>query len=526
VAGQIRDVKFKQVLTECRVIVRSFGHSRIHEVQEQRDTGSDKAVYDCAEEKSHDNKEKHVDKPRERSGPERSGWSRERGQSLPLGGTERREERSLSQSNPCDWLIKFVQHGEGLAYVEVDEETPKGQSHVDHPRITLIGLAHLTNDLSGNFLSSLTPYLVLRGAISATVAGFVVFAYLIGSSVLQPAFGILSDRQGRKWFAVVGPLWLCVAAAFTGWVNNSWELLLLAGVGGLGTAAFHPQAAAMVDALSPRNKGRSMAIFSMGGNIGFAIGPLLAARVALAGLHWSIVLIAPGIAIAILLALFAPAPVRRETPLEMGALLHTIRSQWIALSVIVWIIALRSAVQIALIIFLPLFYHARGFAPEIGSYLAFVLSLAGAIGGLVGGHVSDLYGRRLITVATLALAAPAIVLTLLASGIAVWPLIAVAGALLLASNSVMVVAAQGLLPENTGLASGLTLGLGFGLSGLVTSLLSALSDYTSVTTAIFAIPLLALLAAALSLMLPKDERFGRMRVLEPQTAGMRPASGE
>lgn len=414
----------------------------------------------------------------------------------------------------------------GLALVDMDEETLQGQGHVDHPRITLIGLAHLTNDLSGNFLSSLTPYLVLRGAISATVAGLVVFVYLIGSSVLQPAFGILSDRQGRKWFAVVGPLWLSVAAAFTGWVNNSWELLLLAGVGGLGTAAFHPQAAAMVDGLSPRNKGRSMAIFSMGGNIGFAIGPLLAARVALSGLHWSIVLIAPGIALAVLLALFAPAPARRETPLEMRSLMHTIRSKWVALSVIVWIIALRSAVQIALIIFLPLFYHERGFAPEIGSYLAFVLSLAGAVGGLVGGHFSDLYGRRLITVATLALAAPAIVLTLLASGVAVWPLVAVAGALLLASNSVMVVAAQGLLPENTGLASGLTLGLGFGLSGLVTSLLSALSDQTSVTTAIFAIPLLALLAAALSLMLPKDERFGRIRVLEPRTSGMRPASGE
>jgi FSR family fosmidomycin resistance protein-like MFS transporter len=378
------------------------------------------------------------------------------------------------------------------------------REHIDHPRISLIGFAHLTNDLSGNFLTSLTPYLVLRGAISATGAGLVVFVYLIGSSVLQPIFGVLADRQGRKWFAVLGPLWLCVASAFTGWVTASWELLTLAGIGGLGTAAFHPQAAAMVDSLSPRHKGRSMAIFSMGGNIGFAIGPLVAAWIAIAGLHWTLILVAPGLAIAVLLALFAPTPTRHEIPLHLTGLRTIIQARWFPLSVMVVVIALRSAVQLALIIFLPIFYHDRGYAPEIGSYLAFVLSLAGAGGGFFGGHVSDLYGRRAVTVATLALAAPAILITLLVSGPAVWPLMVISGALLLASNSVMVVAAQQILPENTGLASGLTLGLGFGLSGLITSLLSIMADHTSITLAVFTIPAIALVSAVLSLWMPED----------------------
>lgn len=378
------------------------------------------------------------------------------------------------------------------------------RDHIDHPRISLIGLAHLTNDLSGNFLTSLTPYLVLRGAISATGAGFVVFVYLIGSSVLQPFFGVLADRQGRKWFAVLGPLWLCVAAAFTGWVTGSWELLTLAGIGGLGTAAFHPQAAAMVDSLSPRHKGRSMAIFSMGGNIGFAIGPLAAAWVAIAGLHWTLLLVAPGVTVAVLLALFAPTPGRRKTVPDMAGLQSIIQARWFPLSVMVVVIALRSAIQLGLIIFLPLFYHDRGYAPEIGSYLAFVLSLAGAGGGFLGGHVSDLYGRRAVTVATLALSAPAIFFTLLATGPVVWPLMVIAGSLLLASNSVMVVAAQQILPENTGLASGLTLGLGFGLSGLITSMLSILADHTSISFAIFTIPAIALVSAVLSLMMPED----------------------
>jgi FSR family fosmidomycin resistance protein-like MFS transporter len=409
---------------------------------------------------------------------------------------------------------------------EVRDEANDSQSHVDHARIALTGTAHLVNDLSGNFLSSLTPYLVLRGSISATVAGFVVFVYLIGSSVLQPIFGVLSDRQGRKWFAVIGPVWLCVAAGLIGFVQHSWQLLALAAIGGLGTAAFHPQAAAMVDSLSPRAKGRSMSIFTMGGNIGFAFGPIVAAGVAMAGLHWSVLLILPGIAIAILMGRYAPKPQRREVPLDMAALRVTLRSRWFALLVIVAIIALRSAVQISLIVFLPLYFHARGYAPEIGSYLAFLLSLSGAVGGFFGGHISDIYGRRPITAISLLLAAPAIALTLVAGPVLIWPLIVVAGALLLASNSVMVVAAQSLLPGNTGLASGLTLGLGFGLSGFVTAMLSTFADHTSVTHAAFAIPVLAALAAVLGILLPSERTLPQLNAVPAPVHTVRPAGGE
>jgi FSR family fosmidomycin resistance protein-like MFS transporter len=371
-------------------------------------------------------------------------------------------------------------------------------SRTDYPRVGLLSAGHLINDLYGNFITSLMPYLVIRGEITTTAAGFVLLVYLIGSSVLQPIFGLISDRTGRRAFAVVGPVWVGLAASAIARANTSIMLLTIAGIGGLGTAAFHPQAASMVDTLSPTNKGRSMAYFSMGGNIGFALGPVAAAVVASVGLTWTPAILLPGALIGLSLARCAPHVGRSEESFAFADLKETILVAWKQINLVVSVIAIRSAAQYALIIFLPLYYHLRGFSPELGSYYAFVLSLAGAIGGLAGGHFSDVYGRRRIVVLSLVMAAPLLVLTLLVPVAFVWPLVALSGASLLASNSVTVVQGQELLPRHRGLASGLTLGFGFGLSGLIASGLTALSDHIGVESAIFAAPVLAVVAAILA----------------------------
>ena len=368
----------------------------------------------------------------------------------------------------------------------------------DFARVGLLSVGHLMNDLYGNLITSLMPYLVIRGEISTTAAGFVLLVYLIGSSVLQPIFGLISDRTGRRAFAVVGPAWVGLAAAVIGHANSTATLLVLAGVGGLGTAAFHPQAASMVDSLSPTNKGRSMSLFSMGGNVGFALGPVGAAILATVGLQWSPLALIPGALVALALARYAPHVARSSETVTFVDLKASIHGVWREINLVVSVIAIRSASQYALIIFLPIYYHLRGFPAELGSYYAFVLSLAGAFGGLIGGHYSDVYGRRRIVVISLVAAAPLLVVSLLAPAVFVWPLIALSGATLLASNSVTVVQGQELLPRHRGLASGLTLGLGFGLSGIIASGLTAFADHIGVETAIFAAPVLALCAAGLA----------------------------
>lgn len=372
----------------------------------------------------------------------------------------------------------------------------------DYPRVSLISAGHLINDLYGSMITALTPYLIVRGDISTGAAGFILLVYLIGSSVMQPLFGLVSDRSGRRIFAVAGPLWVGVAAASFGWANNSLVLLGIAGIGGIGTAAFHPQAASMVNSLSPRRKGWSMSIFSVGGNIGFASGPIVAAGIALIGLHWTPIVLIPGIVICGLLARYAPNPKVGAVPFSLDDLRAAFARSGGSLALIVAIIAIRSGTQFGIIVFLPLYYHARGFPVQLGSYYAFVFSLAGALGGLAGGELSDRYGRKVVVTASLGLTTPLLALALLSGGILIWPLLALSGAALLASNSVTVVQGQEFLPRSTGIASGLTLGLGFGLSGVITSVLANVAQHVGITPVVIAIPFFPLLAAVLALLVP------------------------
>lgn len=377
---------------------------------------------------------------------------------------------------------------------------------IDYPRVALLSVGHLTNDMYGNLISSLTPYLVIRGEISTSMAGLVVLTYLLGSSVLQPFVGHASDRSGRRVFAVFGPIWVGLAAVAIALIGNSATILLLAGIGGIGTAAFHPQAASMVQRLSLHSRGWVMSIFSTGGNVGFAIGPLLAALIATAGMRFSPLVLIPGVGVTAVLALYAPSAGSTGASTDSESLGASLARTWPSLSAIVSIIALRSGIQFALLLFLPLYYHAQGASAQLGSYYAFVISLAGALGGLAGGRLSDRLGRKPVVVGSLLLALPLLVLSLLVHGPLVWPLLVLAGASLLASNSVTVVQGQELLPASAGIASGLTLGLGFGLSGLVGSGMAVLADHIGVGTAIFLVPLLAPVAAAVALQVPDRSR--------------------
>lgn len=377
--------------------------------------------------------------------------------------------------------------------------------HPDMRRVSLIGLGHFTNDLYGNLATSMAPYFVIAGKLSAPVAGAMVLVFLAGSSVFQPLFGIISDRSGRRWFAVAGPAWIGCCMSLLVIAPGAWTIFVLVALGGVGTAAFHPQGASMVNRLAGQSRGWAMSIFSTGGNLGYGLGPILAATLWAINSRWTVLVAVPGLACSALLFRFAPT-VKSHGMTSAGSSLRDAKANVGPLSLIVLVIAIRSGAMSAVIFLAPLYFHAQHLPPSWGSYGSTIFLLAGAAFGLYAGRLSDRIGRKPVVVWSLIAASPLILLIAILPGLTTWPAMAAAGAAILASNSVTVVQAQEMLPANAGLAAGLSLGLGFGLSGVITLLVSIISKPVGPQQTIVLAASLPLLAAALAAVLPEGRR--------------------
>ena len=336
--------------------------------------------------------------------------------------------------------------------------------------ILLMFLGHIWVDTSQGILPIVLPKLKETLALNYFEVGLVVTVLNLTSSVIQPIFGYISDKIRTGWFVPVGILWTACMMGLLGWAPGYVSVLLLVGFAGLGTAAFHPRAMMVVNLVSGPRKGLGAAIFSTGGNLGFALGPMVGSLLVLGfGLHATIGLLGPGVLMALTI-LFCPGDfLRREAPGKGEAKSgngghHDLL--WGSLVLTCLVVTLRSSVYLSCITYLPLFMQEQGLPLTTGGLVLTVFLAGGAAAGLYGGHLSDRMGRRRVIIVSLLLYPIFMSLMILSSGPVLWVLAAASGAALLASFSVTIVLAQELLPRNLGLASGLILGLGFGMGGL------------------------------------------------------------
>lgn len=367
-------------------------------------------------------------------------------------------------------------------------------------RIAALSLAHLINDSYMNLIQTLLPFFVAAG-LGIGRGAFLVSAFTTTSSILQPIFGYLADRHGQRWIVYVGTAWMALLLGLLG-VTDSYPLMLaLALLSGFGTAAFHPQAAAMVGSLAGKRKGFHLSVFSAAGNVGWAVTPLLAVPlVKTFGLGLTPLFIIPGVAVAVVLWLAAPRiPSRAAVAAE--PLLPVLRQVWPELSKVVLVVSLRSLAYFGLITFLPLYLQERGIPLTQGGQLLFLMLFAGAVGGLVGGSLSDRMGRKAVTGTSLALSTPLFLWFLSTSGPGSIVLLCLAGASLLASFSVTVAMAQELISRNAAIASGLTLGFGVGIGGLGVGLVGMLIEHVGIAPAITLLAWCPLAAALATLLL-------------------------
>ncbi|WP_328807619.1 MFS transporter [Nonomuraea antri] len=356
--------------------------------------------------------------------------------------------------------------------------------------ITLLSVGHACVDVYQGAVAALVPFFVAERAYTyAAVSGVVLAASLL-SSIVQPLFGVLTDKWAMPWLLPAATLAGGAGVALAG-VGDSYALTLAAvAVSGIGVAAYHPEAA-RVARQAAGGSHTAMGGFSLGGNLGFAVAPLLVfAAMAVGGLDATPLLVVPAVAGA-LLCLTALRAVTPRAAAAARADLPVRRDDWPSFFRLTGAIMCRSVVFVGLSTFVALYVRQRTSGGELSGTLAlFVLYLGGAVGTVAGGRLADRFGRVRVVQWSYALTVLAVAGVVFVPGPPLYLFVALTSAGLYVPFSLHITLGQDYLPNRMGTASGVTLGLTVSVGGLAGPLVGVVADTAGLRTAL--LPLIVL----------------------------------
>lgn len=352
--------------------------------------------------------------------------------------------------------------------------------------------------------------LYLKDTLGLTLAqiGLLLGAYQMTSSLTQPLFGYLSDRYGGRWFAVGGLVWLAVLQGLVGFMPTFESALVIAALAGLGSAAFHPQGASGANIAAGEQKSAGVAMFMLGGNGGFAVGPILAALVMGAmGVRGTAVLGLVGLLIAPFLYFLTGRAQKQGSDkkkaswkIELNPLFTTT-----AVVALIVVMSLRAMSQQSFSSFTPQFFvDIAGFSKAQASLLSSVMLFVLAFGTLTGGMLADRIGGVKVMAISMLVSAPLMAAMFLLGD---WRAFWVAPFLGFASGAAwppMLVMAQSLFPKNAGVGSGVALGFVFAMGGIGLQITGWLAEpqRLGLLTAMLILSVVPLITAILVMLLP------------------------
>jgi len=379
---------------------------------------------------------------------------------------------------------------------------------MDKKALSLLSLGHMVTDINQGALPVLLPFVKEALHISYTKSGLILLLANLTSSIIQPAFGHLSDRYPQGWFLPGGIFLASIAFSLTGFAWNYEVLVFLVILSGMGIASYHPEGYRTAHFFTGRRKATGMALFSVGGNLGFSLGPLMVTYVVTYwGLKGTGLFSIPGI-VTVVLFLFSlkwlTSPIRSSALGQEGQVKsRSLSGSGLGLVMLILAVTMRSWIQVGLMTYIPFYYinYLKGDAIYAGQ-LVFIFLMAGAVGTLVGGPLADRWGHKNFLLISMAVTFPLIVGFLKASG---WPIaifLGLAGFVSVTSFSVTVVMAQEMLPGNIGVASGLMVGFAIGTGGIGVTLLGYLADLWGVPVALNAIGFMPLVGFLIICFIP------------------------
>lgn len=385
-----------------------------------------------------------------------------------------------------------------------------------------LSFGHLATDLSQGALPALLPLFKTQYHLSYTDVGLVVLVANISSSIIQPAFGILSDRVQMRWLMPAGALISGTGIILAVSATHYSVMMAMIFLSGLGVAAFHPEGYKFAGLASGARRATGMSYFSVGGNLGYGLGPA-AASIALhfagaRGLFYYVPVFSISAAVILWLAgsprrrarleseWHAPAqpPARPAAGPVPGAPIGGLAAQTV-LGLLVAFVILRSWVSVGEASFIPLYFTGvRHLNPTYAGLMVSLFLGAGSVGTLFGGMAADRWGRRRMLLVSMLILPPLLWLIPRAVGPAGLVAALVAGMASVSTFAVVMVMAQSIMPQRIGLISGLIIGFAVGTGGIGTTLLGVIADRWGVLRALDFTALLPLAALAIALLLPHD----------------------
>lgn len=408
-------------------------------------------------------------------------------------------------------------------------------------QMALITIGHLSCDINHGALPATLPFFIAAYGFNYQTAAGIMFAFACLSSLIQPIFGYLADKYPRPW---VVPLSIVLGGgglAATGFVSDYWTIFAFVMVSGVGAALFHPEAARFANKASGDKKGTGLSIFSVGGNSGFVLGPIVAASsLEFFGLRGTAVFGVFGLTMAAILLYqlstrqgHAKHALKNSAAMSKTASAENVKNAtthaadnvdeeihgencWFDFSKLTGIIITRSTVFVACNTFIPLYWiHQFGMETKSGALMLSLFCTVGVCFNILGGIMADRIGFLAIIRWSYVILFPAV----LFFGVTTNPYIACALMVpmamgLYASFSSMVVLGQKYLAKNIGFASGVTLGLATSMGGMMAPLLGWVADNYGLSGALQVLSGVVFVGLLFALVLSEPKTPSRAVVVE------------
>ena len=362
----------------------------------------------------------------------------------------------------------------------------------------VLSAGHFSCDINTGALPGLLPFFVTLYGMDYKLAAGLMFASSFLSSIIQPLIGYISDKKSYAYLMPLGILLSGLSLGSVAFIHDYTLIFVAVTLMGIGNAIFHPEAARMVNGLSEGNKALSMSIFSTGGSAGFCIGPILGASLAtIWGMNSLIFFGGFCIIMSSLIAFLMPKMrrmVKHIAKKQANDEADNKENDWNAFSRLTVFVVVRAALYTSLTTFLPLYcVNILNQSEAVGSVTITVLAMVGIFTNWMGGYAADKWGNSFVLrIGMLVMGLALLAFNFNHNLALLYIIVGCAGFALYACVGPMVVLGQTYLKKNIGMASGVTLGIGFSAGGVIAPMLGWVADTHGLEYVFYILPLFAL----------------------------------